>query len=697
MDTKSTCLKILRSVNKLRLAAAMCDVSIVIGGALIPAHKAILAATSEYFLSKLGTEDRNVVFQIDNISSSEFVQVLDFLYTGQININRKNLSTFRSIGQQLRIELLLEACQYFEQSLQTRRKNKQSLPSDIAQAPLLDPMLTATESVDFKTIISISSSSQDDLEPVELPSSSPNVCSPKRAEHTDPEGNKEDIASGNNTSCLILSVDNTHNKTLIDNDMADGFSKSTDSSYKEVDLQQMVSNEESLPLCDLQNPFVDSSPSDHLIHSDITSVGKVQASEIASRESEDAASVARTEPETSTVSNKRYYKCSHCTAKYSAMDALRVHCKSSHREKMFKCQFCPRLFIREDQCDKHMDWCRIGSPVDGRYVCPLCSYKAVKPIHVVEHYRGQHTPKYRCKTCQETFPTAIHYYEHLLQIHEADLKQYNKKVLQCESCKFKTVRFFAFKTHMNVHHKMSYVCRFCSKVFKNKTIWLRHQRHHEKPIIYECGECRFQSRYKSTLHAHQYRAHQLVPSHEQKIYQCRHCDYTHITPANIRKHEKYCKSDARPFLCSYCPRSFQHQTALTIHERLHTGLRPFKCSLCPYSSRSRPTLKSHYKHIHSSAKPYICENCGFQTKSRSNLSAHKRRCQQTPGGTCTEEPGDIGLEAQTGVELEESIADCVAETIHIELSTPSGPSQDAQETEQRDEGTVAESCVFWLG
>ncbi|NWZ28472.1 ZN33B protein, partial [Asarcornis scutulata] len=51
----------------------------------------------------------------------------------------------------------------------------------------------------------------------------------------------------------------------------------------------------------------------------------------------------------------------------------------------------------------------------------------------------------------------------------------------------------------------------------------------------------------------------------------------------------------RPPMCPECDKSFKSNTALTIHERSHTGERPFKCPRCGKGFPSKGDLKRHQK------------------------------------------------------------------------------------------------------
>ena len=45
--------------------------------------------------------------------------------------------------------------------------------------------------------------------------------------------------------------------------------------------------------------------------------------------------------------------------------------------------------------------------------------------------------------------------------------------------------------------------------------------------------------------------------------------------------------------CQYCSKTFQHESRLVQHMRLHTGSRPFVCAECDRSYTTKYKLKDH--------------------------------------------------------------------------------------------------------
>ena len=110
------CLRLMDVMNSLRKDQTLYDVCIKVGDDQVTAHKSVLVAASDYFTSlfvgPLKIEDNIAEVDLSSIAFDvESVEVvIDFLYTGVIDINEENLETILKLASFLLMSPLEELC-----------------------------------------------------------------------------------------------------------------------------------------------------------------------------------------------------------------------------------------------------------------------------------------------------------------------------------------------------------------------------------------------------------------------------------------------------------------------------------------------------------------------------------------------------------------------------------------------------------
>ncbi|XP_043927060.1 zinc finger and BTB domain-containing protein 21 [Protopterus annectens] len=101
-------ISLLSSLNEQRLKGQLCDVVLIVGDQKFRAHKNVLAASSEYFHS-LFTKKENEslsVFQVDFCESDAFDNVLTYLYSSSLIVEKGGLAAVQELGYSLGISFL---------------------------------------------------------------------------------------------------------------------------------------------------------------------------------------------------------------------------------------------------------------------------------------------------------------------------------------------------------------------------------------------------------------------------------------------------------------------------------------------------------------------------------------------------------------------------------------------------------------
>nr|XP_040056177.1 zinc finger and BTB domain-containing protein 24 [Gasterosteus aculeatus aculeatus]XP_040056178.1 zinc finger and BTB domain-containing protein 24 [Gasterosteus aculeatus aculeatus] len=103
---------ILSKLDRLRKRDLLCDVTLVVEDVQHKAHRALLAASSEYFSLLFTAEDQNgrSTYQLDGMTAAMFAAVLDFIYTAQVSVEesaaQQLLAAARLVGVNDLVEVL---------------------------------------------------------------------------------------------------------------------------------------------------------------------------------------------------------------------------------------------------------------------------------------------------------------------------------------------------------------------------------------------------------------------------------------------------------------------------------------------------------------------------------------------------------------------------------------------------------------
>ncbi|XP_026197119.1 transcription regulator protein BACH2 isoform X2 [Anabas testudineus] len=106
------CTNILLCLNDQRKQDILCDVTVLVEGKEFRAHRAVLAACSEYFLQALVGQVENglVVSLPEEVTARGFAPLLQFAYTAKLLLSRENIQEVIRCAEFLRMHNLEDSC-----------------------------------------------------------------------------------------------------------------------------------------------------------------------------------------------------------------------------------------------------------------------------------------------------------------------------------------------------------------------------------------------------------------------------------------------------------------------------------------------------------------------------------------------------------------------------------------------------------
>lgn len=107
----------------------------------------------------------------------------------------------------------------------------------------------------------------------------------------------------------------------------------------------------------------------------------------------------------------------------------------------------------------------------------------------------------------------------------------------------------------------------------------------------QCTECN-----KWLMNNRCLRSHMVLHSDEE--YKCDQCDYVTKKKLLLNRHTVTKHSQARPFVCNLCGRTFKMKRALTVHLAQHGSTKTYNCPFCDRVFNSSTNFYAHRKSAH---------------------------------------------------------------------------------------------------
>lgn len=203
-----------------------------------------------------------------------------------------------------------------------------------------------------------------------------------------------------------------------------------------------------------------------------------------------------------------------------------------------------------------------------------------------------------------------------------------------------------------------HTCSECGMSFERRYTLIMHTLKHEKARGYKCSLCSKEFQYAASLRAHLARHKQQssqqapivkVPAPaEQSSEGKADSDLDEKTPSPLTKREFVCDicgktlpklyslrihmlnhTGVRPHSCKVCGKTFTHKHSLKMHRALHDVTKQFQCEYCKKSFVSKRSMEEHTS-LHTGESKYLCNTCGATFHRASALSKHLKKHQPKP-------------------------------------------------------------------
>ncbi|CAH1246908.1 ZBTB48 [Branchiostoma lanceolatum] len=509
-----------------RLEEQFCDAKVVVNGQQFHAHKAILAANSNFFNQYFTINKGSSRVELHDISVESFTNIVEFMYSGRLLLQESNVTDVLQTASLLQMHnIVTVCCNFVKEKLQANRLEQTSAP-DNNQVQRTDGQECVTVSVG----------------PLQLAQTNPLGGTADLRVTVSEEAGPASLVGALRRKCTVVprraispsfGPDYSVDRDSGINTNSDGGHSQEDVQTGGMDVVVRVKSE------DTSGDHVIVVPEAGTVSSQENPVLLGQASDGSERDfpaptNQSANPLVMPDQRMDTGHNPE-------TSPSSASWESPLHSDSSSEVHPVAVTMPT---CRQESRSDNQAWsagpCRLPQPgsletspmTSSEVQCPFCydKFSAVFELwrHVKSH-RGDNPP-HLCKLCGMTSPS-----QKDLDIHI----QYN-----------------------HPGHKM-YQCCFCPTKFCHKRNIMQHLRMHMQQKEFACSVCNARFFYENHLVNHM-RTHT-----GEKPFQCPECGARFALKGNLKAHLRI-HTGERPFGCEVCGHRFTRMFTLKKHMQRHT-------------------------------------------------------------------------------------------------------------------------------